>query len=40
MSQLQRAFRIKRNLGAKAAKGYMRNRNWPMYARLYVMVLP
>lgn len=39
MSQLKRAFICKRNLGGTAAKGYMTKRNWPWYAKLYVMVM-
>ena len=40
MSQLKRAFNIKRNLGAVAANGYMNNRAWPWYSKLYVKVMP
>lgn len=39
MKQLKQAINIKRNLGMKAAKGYMRNRNWPLLARIYVAVI-
>ncbi len=39
MSQLNRAFNCKRNLGDVAAKGYMVKRGWPWYAKLYVMVM-
>lgn len=40
MKQLQRAFNIKRNLGSKSAKGYMRNKGFSLVATIYVMVLP
>lgn len=39
MSQLNRAFNCKRNLGSTAASGYMAKRGWPWYAKLYVMVM-
>lgn len=36
MKQLKQAINIKRNLGMKAARGYMRNRGWSFAAKLYV----
>ena len=39
MKQLKQAINIKRNLGMKAAKGYMRNRNWPLLACIYVAII-
>lgn len=40
MSQLNRAFNIKRNLGKQSANGYMVKRRWSLLARIYVMVMP
>lgn len=40
MSQLNRAFNIKRNLGKQSAKGYMKRRGWSLLARIYVAVMP
>lgn len=39
MKQLKQAIQIKRNLGMKAARGFMRNRDWPLLAKLYVSII-
>lgn len=39
MKQLKRAKEIKRNLGVTACRGYMRNRDWSLAAKLYVLIL-
>lgn len=37
---LNKAFNIKRNLGRKSAKGYMKKRGFSKIATIYVMVMP
>lgn len=39
MKQLKQAINIKRNLGMKAARGFMRNRGWSLAATIYVWVI-